>query len=221
MGRESASYLLTLTPDSVEALVRGLDGAGVERGPARQERADYLLRDPHRYWIDLRIHRGPPAKLEIRIALTNDTWSLRGPLERALTPLPPGVAGTPLRDAGGEQVAIAGAEGWWLAFEDDYGRRRDEFVARVGDFTAPLSADHVYMYVHQTRWNQDNDAELAWHREREIARLEASWDDRSAGDAAAGAGGGTAGTGGSAGSGGGGESGEDGGEAPEREVGGS
>jgi hypothetical protein len=186
MGRESASYLLTLSPDSVEALMRGLDAAGVERGPAHEERVDYRLRDPHRYWIDLRIHRGPPPALEIRIALTNDTWSLRGPLERALTPLPAGLDGTPLRGAGGEQVAVAGAEGWWLAFEDDYGRRRDEFVARVGDFTAPLSADHVYMYLHQTRWNQDNDAELAWHREREIARLEASWDDRSsAGEAGA------------------------------------
>jgi len=27
--------------------------------------------------------------------------------------------------------------------------------ARVGDFNAPISADHVYMYVHQTRWNRD------------------------------------------------------------------
>ena len=55
-------------------------------------------------------------------------------------------------------------------------RRRDEFIARVGDYNAPLSADHVYMYLHQTRWNEDNDTELAWHREREIARMEASWD---------------------------------------------
>jgi hypothetical protein len=187
MGRESASYLLALSPDGAEALVRRLDAAGVERGPAHEERVDYRLRDPHRYWIDLRIHRGPPAALEIRIALTNDTWSLRAPLERALAPLLAGLDGTPLRDVDGRQVAIAGAEGCWLDFEDDYGRRRDEFVARVGDFTAPLSGDHVYMYVHQTRWNQDNDAELAWHREREIARLEASWDGRSSGDGEAGA----------------------------------
>jgi len=32
------------------------------------------------------------------------------------------------------------------------------------------------MYVHQTRWNRDNDDELAWHREREIAKLEEAWE---------------------------------------------
>ena len=86
-------------------------------------------------------------------------------------------------------VAVCAAEGsrsrpptqtWSLALEDDYGRRRDEFVARVGDYNAPLSADHVYMYLHQTRWNEDNDTELAWHREREIAKIEEMWE---AGDA--------------------------------------
>ncbi len=32
------------------------------------------------------------------------------------------------------------------------------------------------MYVHQTRWNRDNDDELAWHREREIAKMEEMWE---------------------------------------------
>jgi hypothetical protein len=95
---------------------------------------------------------------------------------RVLAPLVPELAGQPVRDADGNEIAIAGDEGWSLALEDDYGRRRDYFVSRVGDYTAPLSADHVYMYLHQTRWNEDNDAELAWHREREISRIEESWD---------------------------------------------
>jgi len=185
MGRESASYHLALTPASAEALVQSLDAAGVERRAGRLSPA----RTP-RYWIDLRIRCGAQPELEIRIALTNDTWSIRAPLERALTPLPPGIEGTPVHAGppgagavgtshgaqGADVIAIAGEEGWWLALEDDYGRRRDEFVARVGDYCAPLSADHVYMYLHQTRWNQDNDDELAWHREREIARLEEAWD---------------------------------------------
>ena len=80
-------------------------------------------------------------------------------------------------------IAIAGSEGWSRALEDDYGRRRDAFVRRCGDYTAPVSADHVYMYLHQTRWNEDNDNELAWHRDREIARMEEMWER---GDEAAG-----------------------------------
>jgi hypothetical protein len=176
MGRESATYLLALSPGDAAALARTFDAAGLERARAGDERIDYRLRDPHRYWIDLRVHRLPQPRLEIRIALTNDTWSIRGPLERLLTPLPPGLARAPVRDADGHEVAIAGAQGWWLELEAHYGRCRDEFVARVGDHSAPLSADHVYMYLHQTRWNQDNDDELAWHRERELSRLEALWD---------------------------------------------
>jgi hypothetical protein len=175
MGREAATYLLALTAPDAAALRRGFDAAGLQRAGGDGDRVDYRLRDEHRYWIDLRVHDTPPL-LEIRIALTNDTWVIRAPLEHALTPLPAGVAGQPLRAAGGEVVAIAGAEGWSLALEADYGRRREAFVARVGDYTAPLSADHVYMYLHQTRWNQDNDDELAWHREREIARLEEAWE---------------------------------------------
>jgi hypothetical protein len=32
------------------------------------------------------------------------------------------------------------------------------------------------MFVHQTRWNHDNDAELEWHYEREINKIEQMWD---------------------------------------------
>jgi len=195
MGREAATYALALSADGAAALARSFDAAGCEwlradsgsptRSPGGSqgtggtggERVDFVLRDPNRYWIDLRLHHGAGRpRLEIRIALTNDTWSLRAPLERVLTPLPEGVAGRPLCDGDGNEIAIAGADGWLLAFEDDYGRRRDEFVARIGDFNAPISADHVYMYLHQTRWNNDNDDELAWHREREIAKMEEMWD---------------------------------------------
>jgi hypothetical protein len=177
MGSESASYELALSADDVAALVRHFGEAAIERRRADERRIDYCLHDPYRYWIDLRIHLAPPPALEIRVALTNDPWSLRSPLERALTPLPPGLHGTPLRDGDGNELSIAGQERWLVAFEDDYGRRRDEFVARVGDFTAPLAAEHVYLYLHQTRWRQDNDDELAWHREREIARLQEAWED--------------------------------------------
>jgi hypothetical protein len=181
MGRESATWELALSAPAARAVVEHLDASGLERARGDEDadgggcRNDFLLRDQFRYWIDLRIHHRPP-RLEIRIALTNDTWAIRAPLERALTPLLDVLGGEPLCDADANEIAIAGAEGWSLALEDDYGRRRDEFVKRVGDYTAPISADHVYMYLHQTRWNEDNDAELAWHREREIARMEESWE---------------------------------------------
>jgi len=177
MGREAASYAIALPEHDARAVARRLHAGGVELARAGDDRIDFVVRDPHRYWIDLRIHAGDEPRLQILIALTNDTWSLRGPLERALMPLAAELDGRALRDDAGTEVAIVGTDGWLLAFEDDYGRRRDAFVARVGDFTAPISADHVYLYVHQTRWNRDNDDELAWHREREIARLEESWDD--------------------------------------------
>ena len=38
------------------------------------------------------------------------------------------------------------------------------------------------MYLHQTRWNIDNDNELAWHREREIAKMEEIWEAEDAPD---------------------------------------
>ena len=176
MGRESASYELALTASGAEAVARRLEeDACVECHRDDDLRIDYVLRDQHRYWVDLRVHRGARPRLEIRIALTNDTWSIRAPLERALTPLPPELAGMQMRDEHGNALAVAGEEGWLLALQDDYERSRDAFVARVGDYTAPLSSDHVYMYLHQTRWNQDNDDELAWRREREIARIEEAW----------------------------------------------
>jgi hypothetical protein len=176
MGREAATYAVLLSADDAAALARAFDAAGCEWLRADDERVDFALRDPNRYWIDLRLHLTGAPRLEIRVALTNDTWSLRAPLERALTPLPQGIAGRALLDEDGNEIAIAGADGWLLAFEDDYGRRRDEFIARIGDFNAPISADHVYMYLHQTRWNRDNDDELAWHREREIAKMEEMWE---------------------------------------------
>ncbi len=176
MGREAATYEIALSADAASAAMRCLDAAGCEQLGAGAERIDFVLRDPARYWIDLRLHHAPnDRRLEIRIALTNDTWSIRAPLERVLTPLPDGLEGVAVRDDEGREVAIAGADGWTLALEDDFGRRRDEFVARIGDFNAPISADHVYMYLHQTRWNIDNDNELAWHREREIAAMEEMW----------------------------------------------
>ena len=176
MGRESAHWMLELSAEEGTAAEALFEELGLERGPAVAARRDFVARDPYRYWIDLRVHRGLTPRLEVRIALTNDTWAIRAPLERALMALEPALGGRPLHDEDGTKIATFGADGWSLALEDDYARMRDAFIARVGDFNAPISADHVYMYVHQTRWNRDNDDELAWHREREIARLEESWE---------------------------------------------
>jgi hypothetical protein len=176
MGRESASYFLQLPPELEDAVVLGLREGGAESGDSGHTWIELRVRDPHRYWIDLRVHRGPEPLLEVRIALTNDEWSIRAPLEEALTALPPGAAQRLLRDEDGRELGRPVDDGWSLRIEEDYGRRRAAFVARVGDFTAPISADHVYMYIHQTRWNRDNDAELEWHREREINKIEQMWD---------------------------------------------
>jgi len=176
MGREAATYEIALSADDAAAVMRSLDAAGVAQLGANGDRIDFVVRDPNRYWIDLRLHHAADRRLEIRIALTNDVWSIRAPLEAVLTPLEPELAGKPFRDDDGHEVAIAGAEGWSLALEGDYERRRVEFVERIGDFIAPISADHVYMYIHQTRWNIDNDDELAWHREREMAKMEEMWE---------------------------------------------
>ncbi len=177
MGREAATYEIALSAGDAAAVMHALDAAGVEQLGADAERIDFVVRDPNRYWIDLRLHHAAAERrLEIRIALTNDVWSIRAPLEAVLTPLAPELAGKPLRDDDGDEVAIACADGWSLALEVDYERRRAGFVRRIGDFTAPISADHVYMYVHQTRWNIDNDEELAWHREREMAKMQEMWE---------------------------------------------
>jgi hypothetical protein len=184
MGRESAHWLVTLSEADRANVVACLHALGLERTRAPRgtggrddcARVDFVLRDPYRFWIDLRVHAGPTPRLEVRIALTNDTWSIRAPLERALGPLASALGERALSDEDGVEVATLGADGWSLALEDDYARRRDAFIARVGDFNAPISADHVYMYVHQTRWNRDNDEELAWHREREIAAIEEMWE---------------------------------------------
>lgn len=182
MGREAATYEIALSAQELAATMRALDEAGCEQLAAGAERIDFVLRDPSRYWIDLRLHHASDRRLEIRIALTNDTWSIRAPLEQMLAMLAPELAGKPLRDEEGGELATMGAEGWSLALQDDYERRRDEFVKRIGDFNAPISADHVYMYLHQTRWNIDNDNELAWHRQREIAKMEEMWEAGAADD---------------------------------------
>lgn len=177
MGREAATYEIALSAEEAAAAMRTFDAAGLEQLGADAVRIDFVLRDPHRYWIDLRLYHAADRRLEIRIALTNDTWSLRAPLERVLTPLLPELAiGKPLLDGDRDELATVGDDGWLLALERDYERRRDAFVARIGDFVAPISADHVYLYVHQTRWNIDNDDELVWHRERELAKLQEMWE---------------------------------------------
>jgi len=176
MGRESASYFLTLAPELEDAVVVALREGGAEPAGSDHTWFELRVRDSHRYWIDLRVHRAPEPLLEIRIALCNDEWSIRAPLENALAALPPGAAQRPLRDEDGGELGPPAADGWSLRLEEDYGRRRAAFVARVGDFTAPISADHVYMYIHQARWNRDNDAELAWHYEREINLIEQMWE---------------------------------------------
>jgi hypothetical protein len=176
MGRESASYFLSLAPELEDAVVLALREGGAEHGDSDHTWIDLRVRDPNRYWIDLRLHRGPEPLLEIRIALCNDEWAIRRPLEDALTALPARAAQRPLRDEDGAELGPPAGDGWSRRLEEDYGRRRAAFVKRVGDFTAPISADHVYMYVHQTRWNRDNDAELTWQYEREINRIEQMWD---------------------------------------------
>jgi hypothetical protein len=176
MGRESASYFLSLAPEHEDAVVLALREGGAESGDSGHTWIELRVRDPDRYWIDLRLHRGPEPLLEIRIALCNDEWSIRGPLEDALTALPAAAARRPLRDEDGVELGVPAEDGWSRRLEQDYGRRRAAFVERVGDFTAPISADHVYMYVHQTRWNRDNDAELTWAYEREVNMIEQMWD---------------------------------------------
>ncbi|HEX4364544.1 MAG TPA: hypothetical protein VHZ75_08350 [Solirubrobacteraceae bacterium] len=175
MGRESASYYLTLPAGLEEAVVGALTAGGAVAVGAEHSWIELRLRDPDRYWIDLRVHRAAEPLLEIRIALTNDEWSIRAPLETALGGLPAGAAQSRLRDEDGVELGAPAQDGWSRALEDDYGRRRAEFVKRVGDINAPISADHVYMYIHQTGMRRDDDAELAWHREREIARIEQMW----------------------------------------------
>ncbi|MDQ3677937.1 MAG: hypothetical protein M3401_14275 [Actinomycetota bacterium] len=175
MGRESANYWLALPSGAQDALARALERSDAELLDCDDDRLDFCLRDPNRYWVDLRIHRGPELRLEIRIALTNDAWSIREPLQRALEPLPPGVAGTPLLDDAGDIVAIAGEQRWWYAVEADYERRRDEFVAVVGDFFAPISTDHVYRFLHQARKSRDIAEAAAGQRQLEVEQLKGLW----------------------------------------------
>jgi hypothetical protein len=176
MGRESASYFLTLPAETVDGVIAALQEGGAELVGSDHTWIHLRVCDPHRYWIDVRVHRGAEILLELRIALTNDEWSIRTPIEDALTALPSPAARTPLRDEDGNELGAPADDGWSRRLEEDYGRRRSAFVQRIGDFTAPLSADHVYMYVHQTRWRRDDDAELRWKREREISKIEQMWE---------------------------------------------
>ena len=176
MGRESASYFLTIPSDSADGVVAALQEGGAQLVGSDYSWIDLRVCDPHRYWIDVRLHRASEVLLELRIALTNDEWSIRVPVEQALSRLPVGAAQNPLRDEDGGELGAPAQAGWSRRLEEDFGRRRADFIERVGDFTAPISADHVYMYIHQTRWNRDNDAELEWHREREISRIQQMWE---------------------------------------------
>ena len=176
MGRESASYYLTLPPELEDAVLVALREGGAETIGSEHTWIELRLRDPHRYWIDLRVHRATEPLLEIRIALTNDEWSIRAPLEAAFTALPAGAAQRPLRDEDGTELGAPAQDGWSLQLEEDYGRRRAEFVGRVGDINAPISADHVYMYIHQTGMRRDDDLEFEWQREREIIKIEQMWE---------------------------------------------
>lgn len=176
MGRESASYFLTIPADSADAIVVALQEGGAQLIGSDYTWIDLRVCDPHRYWVDLRLHRAPEVLLELRIALTNDEWSIRAPVEDALSALPAGAAHSQLRDEDGIELGAPAQDGWSRRLEEDFGRRRADFVARVGDFTAPLSADHVYMYIHQTWSRRDSDAELEWHREREISKIEQMWE---------------------------------------------
>lgn len=176
MGRESASYWLALPPHAQAAVVRTLERSDAELLGYGVDRDDYCLHDPDRYWIDVRIHRRPGHRLEIRIALTNDTWAIREPLQRALTPLPAALEGQPLLDDDGETVAIAGEKRWWNVLEADYERRRDEFVAAVGDFCAPISTDHVYTFLHQARKRRDVAEAAEEQRDMEVELLYELWE---------------------------------------------
>ncbi|HEV2785658.1 MAG TPA: hypothetical protein VGV67_04660 [Solirubrobacteraceae bacterium] len=173
MGRESASYFLTIPPGSADGVVPALREGGAELVGSGHSWIDLRVCDPNRYWIDLRLHRGPELLLEVRIALTNDEWSIRGPLETALTTLPPDAASQQLRDEDGNELGTPAERGWSLRLEEDFGRRRAEFVKRVGgDVTAPISADHVYMWIHQTRTRRFDERDLEWRRDAEISRME-------------------------------------------------
>ncbi len=176
MGRELASYFLTIPPASADGVVAALQEGGAQLVGSDYSSIDLRVCDPNRYWVDLRLHRASEILLELRIALTNDEWSIRTPLEDALRALPPDAARSQLRDEDGNELGAPADGAWSRRLEEDFGRRRAAFVERVGDFTAPLSPDHVYMYIHQTRRKRDDDAELEWQREREISRIEQMWE---------------------------------------------
>jgi hypothetical protein len=176
MGQESASYFLPVDGALDAEVVAALRGGGAESGPPEDNWLDLRLQSAYRYWIDLRLHPPPRSLLEVRIALTNDEWSIRAPLEAAFAGLPAPVAERSLVNEEGTELGAPAEEGWSMRLEDDYRRRRAQFVERVGEFTAPISADHVYLYMHQTGSWRDDDRALEWARDREISRIEEMWD---------------------------------------------
>ena len=176
MGRESASYFLSIPPDTADGVVIALQEGGAQLVGRAHAWIDLRLCDPNRYWVDVRLHRAPHVVLELRIALTNDEWSIRRPVEDALQALPAAAAHSLLHDEDGNEIGAPAEPGWSLRLEEDFGRRRADFTSRVGDVSAPLSADHVYLWIHQTRVKRDDEAELEWQREREISRMEQMWD---------------------------------------------
>jgi hypothetical protein len=173
MGRESASYFMTIPPESADGVVVALQEGGAELVGSGYSTIDLRVCDPNRYWVDLRLHRTAEVLLELRIALTNDEWSIRVPIEDVLAALPPAAARVRLRDEDGGEIGAPAEPGWSLRLEEDFGRRRAEFVKRVGgDVTAPISADHVYMWIHQTRTKRFDERDLEWRRDVEISRME-------------------------------------------------
>lgn len=176
MGREAASYFLAIAPDGADGIVAALQEGGAELVGSDHSGINLRVCDPHRYWVDLRLHRTAEVLLELRIALTNDEWSIRTSIENVLSALPPAAARGMLRDEDGGELGAPAQDGWSRRLEEDFGRRRAEFVERAGDLTAPISADHVYMWIHQTRSKRDDDAELEWQREREISKIEQMWE---------------------------------------------
>ena len=173
MGRESASYFLTIPPESADGVVLALQEGGAELVGSDYSTIDLRVCDPNRYWVDVRLHRAAEVLLELRIALTNDEWSIRVPIEGVLTALPPAAARSQLRDEDGTELGAPAESGWSQRLEEDFGRRRAEFVKRMGgDVTAPISADHVYMWIHQTRTRRFDERDLEWRRDAEISRME-------------------------------------------------
>jgi hypothetical protein len=82
-GSRVGQLHLQLPAELEDGVVLALREGGAEPGDSGHTWIELRVRDPHR-WIDLRVHRGREPLLEIRIALTNDEWSIRAPLPARL-----------------------------------------------------------------------------------------------------------------------------------------